>query len=83
MKKRVLIILSLILCSYSCEILVDHAYFIRIPNNTSDTILVYEGYTYPDTTLSLEKPRLRMIYPNTQNLGIENKTYWKDELLQI
>ncbi len=67
-------------CSYSCEKLVDHTNFIRIHNNTIDTIQVYAGYNYPDTTLDLEKPRLVMIYPNTQNGGIESKTDWKDQL---
>lgn len=78
---NLLIILSLTLCSYSCEKLVDHTNFIRIHNNTNDTIQIYAGYNYPDTTLNLEKPKLVMIYPNTQNGGLESKTDWKDKVI--
>lgn len=80
MKMNILFLLSIILCGYSCEKLADHTNFIRVHNNTNDTIQVYAGYNYPDTTLSLEKPRLVMIYPNTQNGGIESRTDWEDKV---
>ncbi len=80
MKRNIVFLLSLMLCGYSCEKVVDHTNFIRVHNNTNDTIQVYAGYNYPDTLLSLEKPGLVMIYPNTKNGGLESKTDWKDKV---
>jgi len=80
MKMNYLIILLLVFCSTGCEKLADHTNFIRIHNYTNDTVQAYAGYDYPDTMLCVEKPRLVMIYPNTQDGGLESKTDWKDKL---
>ncbi len=77
MKTGLLIMLTFVLCSYSCEKLVDHTYFIRVHNETKDTIMVCVGYNYPAISLPSEKPKLVMVYPNTKNGGLESKTDWK------
>ncbi|SFD74689.1 hypothetical protein SAMN05444380_101214 [Thermophagus xiamenensis] len=66
-------------CSYSCEKLADHTYILRVQNNTKDTIQVYAGYNYPDTALNVEKPILKIGYPDYET-RLESKTDWKDKL---
>lgn len=77
MKMKILIILSIILCSASCEKLVDHVYSIKIQNNTADTIQFYASYTYPDTSIVNEKPRLIMAYPSKYSYW-DSKEKWED-----
>jgi len=79
MKMNILIILSIMLCGASCEKLVDHAYIIKIQNNSNDTIQFYESYNYPDTTIDVTKPRLKMVYPSKYS-SLESKKDW-DEVL--
>lgn len=67
------------LCGASCEKLVDHAYIIKIQNNSNDTIQFYESYNYPDTTIDVTKPRLKMVYPSKYS-SLESKKDW-DEVL--
>ncbi len=57
------IILSIMLCSGSCDFFLDVFYFFDVHNNSSDTVWCYSSYNYPDTSLSLDKPRLRGIKP--------------------
>lgn len=64
----------------SCDIFFEHVYFMRVHNNTNDTILVYAGYNYPDTSLIYKKPRLIMIYPNSHTGGLQSAEYWADKL---
>jgi len=57
-------ILSLILfCNAGCDKLVDYSLFIKIQNNSSDTIRCFASYNYPDTSLPFNKPSLQMIRP--------------------
>lgn len=79
MKMNILIILSIILCGASCEKLVDHAYIIKIQNNSKDTIQFYESYNFPDTVMDIIKPRLKMVYSSKYS-SLESKKDW-DEVL--
>ena len=60
-----LIITLLIFCIISCEKLVDHAYIIKVQNNSIDTVRCYASYNYPDTSLAINKPLLQMINPHS------------------
>lgn len=80
MKMNILVVLSIILCSASCEKLVDHAYIIKIQNNSRDTIQFYESYNYPDTTIDVIKPRLKMVYPSKYS-SLESKKDWNEVLV--
>ena len=75
----ILIALSIILCSSGCESLVDHVYSIKIQNNSKDTVQFYESYNYPDTTIDVTKPRLKMVYPLKYSY-LDSKKDW-DEVL--
>lgn len=79
MKMNILIVLSLILCCASCEKLVDHVYSIKIQNNSKDTVQFYESYNYPDTSIDVTKPRLKMAYPMKYSF-LDSKKEWKDVL---
>ena len=79
MKMIILIALSIILCSSGCESLVDHVYSIKIQNNSKDTVQFYESYNYPDTTIDVTKPRLKMVYPLKYSY-LDSKKDW-DEVL--
>jgi hypothetical protein len=79
MKMNILVVLSIIFCSASCEKLVDHAYIIKIQNNSNDTVQFYESYNYPDTLIDVTKPRLKMVYPSKYS-SLESKKDW-DEVL--
>jgi len=79
MKMNILILLSIMLCGASCEKLVDHVYYIRVQNNSNDTIQFYASYVYPDTSIVSEKPRLDMAYPNDYS-HIDSKKKWEDVL---
>jgi len=80
MKIRSLIVLLVLICCVSCEPLVDHVYSIKIHNNTSDTIQFYGSYAYPDTTITNEKPRLKMAYPSKYSYW-DSKEKWEALLL--
>jgi hypothetical protein len=79
MKMNIFVILSIILCSASCEKLVDHVYSFKIQNNYSDTIQFYESYIYPDTAIDVTKPRLKMVFPSKYSF-LDSKKDW-DEVL--
>ena len=80
MKMIILIALSIILCSSGCESLVDHAYIIKIQNNSKDTIQFYASYNYPDTSMDVTKPLLKMVYPSKYS-SLESKKQWDDVLV--
>ena len=79
MKTNILLILTIILYSASCEKLVDHGYIIKIQNNSKDTIQFYESYSFPDTSIDVTKPRLKMVYPSKYS-SLESEKEW-DEVL--
>jgi hypothetical protein len=79
MKTNILIVLWIMLCSASCEPWVDHVYSIKIQNNTNDTLLFFESYSYPDTTITQSKPILKWIYPKDYSY-LDSKKDW-DEVL--
>jgi hypothetical protein len=79
MKMNILVVISIILCSASCEKLVDHVYSIKIQNNTNDTLLFYESYNYPDTSIAQNKPILTRVYPKDYS-HLDSKKDW-DEVL--
>jgi len=79
MKMNILVVLLVVLCSASCEKLVDHAYIIKIQNNSQDTIQFYGSYTYPDTMIDVIKPRLKMVYPSKYS-SLDSDKDW-DEVL--
>lgn len=79
MKMNILFVLLVVLCSASCEKLVDHVYSIKIQNNTNDTLLFFESYNYPDTSIAQDKPILKRIYPKNYNY-LDSKDDW-DEVL--
>lgn len=58
-------IFLLIICSGGCIKWVEHNYRIEIRNNANDTIQFYANYTYPDTVIITEKPRMIMAYPKS------------------
>ena len=76
---NILIIISIIICGASCENLVDHAYIIKIQNNSKDTVQFYESYNYPDTSMDVTMPLLKMVYPSKYS-SLESKKEW-DEVL--
>jgi hypothetical protein len=61
--KYILIIISTALLSGCLEDFADHAYAIKIKNNSNQVIVVYANYILPDTLLSLEKPRFIELQP--------------------
>ena len=64
----------------SCEpYCVDKVYSIIVENKLIDTIQVYASLNYPDTSLSEEKPRLKMVYPNKYS-RIDSNEKWEDIL---
>jgi hypothetical protein len=74
MKTRIIFILLTCLILSGCMWFLDHDYIIKIQNNSSDTIKFYSSYTFPDTSLSIEYPRLIMAYPNSySHLSSEDK----------
>ncbi len=79
MKMNILIIMSIILCSASCEKIVDHAYYIKVQNSTNDTVLCYDSYSYPDTLISFDKPLLQTVTPQSYTKLISKKE-WKEVL---
>ena len=58
-----LVIILFVFCIASCERLVDHGIFFKVQNNSSDTIRCFASYSYPDTTLPVNKPSLQMVKP--------------------
>ena len=74
---NILVVLSIILCSASCENLVDHVYSIKIQNNTNDTLLFYESYNYPNTSIAQNKPILIRVYPKDYSHLDSNKDWDK------
>lgn len=79
MKMNILFVLTIILCSASCEKLVDHGYYLKVQNNTNDTVWCYSSYNYPDTSLAESKPLLQMIRPESHT-KLESKEKWGDVL---
>jgi len=77
--KVVSVLLSLFLLSSCEELIPDHAYFIKIQNNSTDTIKYYESYLYPDTSIAKAKPRLVTVYPSDFDF-LESRKKWKDVL---
>jgi|SRR3972149_4948199 len=77
MKMNILSVIFLVLCNVGCEKLADHVYSIKIQNNTADTIQFYASYTYPDTSIVNEKPRLKMAYPSKYSYW-DSKEKWED-----
>ncbi len=80
MKMNILAVLSIILCSASCEKMVDHVYSIKIQNNTNDTLLFYESYNYPDTSIAQKKPILIRVYPKDYSY-LDSKKDWDKVLV--
>ena len=64
---NILFLLLVVLCSVRCEKLVDHVYSVKIQNNTNDTLLFFESYNYPDTSIVQNKPILIRVYPKDYN----------------
>lgn len=64
----------------SCQKLLDHAYIIKIQNNSNDTIQFYASYNYPDTSMEVTKPLLKMVYPSKYS-SLESKKQWDDVLV--
>lgn len=79
MKMNILIILSMMLCGACCERLVDHVYSIKIQNDSNDTLLFYESYNYPDTSINQNKPILTRVYPQDYSY-LDSKKEWKEVL---
>ncbi len=79
MKMNILFVLTIILCSTSCEKLFDHGYYLKVQNNTNDTVWCYSSYNYPDTSLAESKPLLQMIRPESHT-KLESKEKWEDVL---
>lgn len=79
MKMNILIILSLMLCGACCQKLVDHVYSIKVQNDGNDTLLFYESYNYPDTSIVQNKPILTRVYPHDYSY-IDSKKEWKEVL---
>lgn len=80
MKMKILIILSIVLCGYSCEKLANHVYSIKIINNTNSTLLFYESYNYPDTLITQNKPILMSISPKDYS-HLDSKKDWDEVLI--
>ncbi len=79
MKINILVLVSIFLYAASCEKLVDHVYSIKIKNNSNDTVQFYESYSFPDTSIDVTKPRLKMVYPSRYSF-LDSKKDW-DEVL--
>ena len=77
---KILIILSIVLMGASCKKLVDHAFIIKIQNNSKDTIQFYESYNYPDTLIDAKSPRLKMVYP-LKFSALESRKDWNEVLV--
>lgn len=75
-----LVIMLLVLSSVSCQKLFDHAYIIKVQNNSQDTIQFYASYNYPDTSVEVTKPLLKMVYPLKYS-SLESKKQWDDVLV--
>ncbi len=75
----ILYLTLLVLCNVGCDKLADHVYSIKVQNNTTDTIQFYASYTYPDTAITNEKPRLKMAYPSKYSYW-DSKEKWEDIL---
>ena len=69
-----LIAIIMILCQ-CCELFVDHAYFIKVQNNSDAKVRCYASYNFPDTSLNLTKPSLQLINPKSYTT-IESKEKW-------
>lgn len=79
-KMILLVLIMAALSLKSCEpCCVDKVYSITIENKLIDTIQVYASLNYPDTSISEEKPRLKMVYPNKYS-RIDSKEKWEDIL---
>ena len=76
---NILIVLTMIFCGSCCERLVDHVYSIKIHNNGNDTLLFYESYNYPDTSIVQDKPILTRVYPQDYSY-LDSKEEWKEVL---
>lgn len=60
---------------FGCESVVDSVYSIRIENNSQDTVYVYASYDFPDTSITPDKPRLIMVYPEKFS-HLDSKDDW-------
>lgn len=69
----------MMLCGACCERLVDHVYSIKIQNDSNDTLLFYESYNYPDTSINQNKPILTRVYPQDYSY-LDSKKEWKEVL---
>lgn len=62
----------LLICSLSCEELLENTQSFKVQNNSNDTIRCFASYNYPDTTLPANKPVLQMVEPQ-DDTSIEDK----------
>jgi hypothetical protein len=68
-----LLAIIIVLCQ-SCELFVDHEYYIKIQNNSNDKVRCYASYNFPDTSLNQTKPRLQLINPKSfTTIGSQEK----------
>lgn len=77
LKNLLLISLFIIICSFSCENLFEHAYVIDVHNHSNDTTGCYYSSGYPDTSLADSKPRLQLIEPDYYT-RLESKKKWEN-----
>jgi hypothetical protein len=75
MIKKFIIPFIVLILSFSCEDLFDHAYFFQVQNNSSNKIRCYASYNFPDTSLNLTKPPLHLIEPNSYT-KIDSRKEW-------
>lgn len=76
------IIITVTLCLNSCDEpwwFADRVYSLKVENTSIDTIMVYPSFTYPDTSLVNQKPRLQTVRPNGSTF-IDSKKKWEDIL---
>lgn len=74
---KILFIVLLVLCNVGCDKLISGVYYIKVQNNTTDTIQFYASYIYPDTAISDKKPSLTMAYPSKYSYW-DSKEKWED-----
>jgi hypothetical protein len=67
--KKIMIILfiAIMFIKAGCSYLVESVYCIKIQNYSNDTIRFYDSYTYPDTLINKDKPRLKWVIPQTHS----------------
>lgn len=79
MRINILVILVILFCGFSCEDVFEHGYYIKVQNNTVDTLWCYASLAYPDTSLSINKPLLQRIDP-LKHTKLDSKEKWDDLL---